>query len=271
MNDLFKLLHIRPDLPARTVLKHLAYEPGPNALNHVTRKTLIACTSRSGSTLVQESLGRYGMNFEEYFNVRLAPKQAVELGLAKTTRDYGNFLARTAVANDHFGVKGTYVAFVFLWYLNEFPQLRSSWRFIHLRRRNVIRQAISMSIVAVTDQWNSERLARKSVGAQDYSFDDIMARVETVLNESQTLERCFTLLGIEPYRLFYEDFVADIPGQTEMIAKFLDVDVARFPAARLHVPRLKVQATEINDAWEARFRADLAARLGGAPQAPATG
>lgn len=258
--DLLSFIKIKPGIPERTVFKHLKYDDGPNELANVPHKTLIACTARSGSSLLQVCLERYGLNVQEFFNVEGLAKQVAQSGEAKTIREYADYLARKATANGHFAAKGAYPAFLFLYYLGEAPALRTKWKVVFLRRRNIIRQAISMKIAAVTQQWTADMPARASVSIEDYSFDDIANYAEVVFAENQIWERIFGLLDLNPYRIFYEHFTTDIDVQTERVAKFIGIDTDAFPGAREQALRLKVQSTDINAEWERRFRKDMLKR-----------
>lgn len=261
MSELLKVLRINPDLPKRTVLKYLQFEPGPHELADVEHKTLIACTARSGSSLLQVALERYGLKCQEFFNVEGLARQLAQSGEARTTRDFANHLARHATTDGRFVVKGAFVSFLFLCYLNEVANLRRSWKVVFLRRRNVVRQAISMSIAAATQQWTFDMPAKGEVAVEDYSFDAIARQLEVVHSENQIWERIFGLFNLAPHRIFYETYTANLNEQTERIAQFAGVDTAKFPDARNHVPRLKSQSTGINDEWERRFRRDVAKKL----------
>ncbi len=258
---LFEALHIEPGLAARTVFRYLAPEGGAHRLRAVKNKALIACTSRSGSTLLAASLERYWVNPQEFFNPEEQVKRAALAGEARTLREYANLLAQSAVSGGWFVTKGAIESFLFLCYLGEFPERSRDWKVIFLRRRNAIRQAVSMEIVARTQAWNVRQKPKSRVKPAEYSFDALSKRLEYILSANDKWERVFALLGIAPHRLFFEDLVANLAGETERAARYLGIDVGKFPAARRHVPWPKPQATSLNAQWERRFRQDLAKRM----------
>src|ERR1700742_1537787 len=88
--ELLNLIRIRPSTLERTVFKYLKHDGAPNELSKVPHKTLIACTSRSGSTMLQSWLQRYGLDAQEFFNTEVAVKTAAALNRAKTLSEYAN-------------------------------------------------------------------------------------------------------------------------------------------------------------------------------------
>lgn len=261
MAGLLEFLRVNPKTVENTVFKYLTYETGPHELAKVKHKGLIACTSRTGSSLLQVSLERYGLNAQEFFNPEGPPRRAFERKEALSIRDFANFLAQTAVRRDWFIAKGALNSLLYLYYLDEVPERSVNWKFIFLRRRNVVRQAISMSVATATDQWTGKMPAKGEIRMSDYCFEKLCTNIESICVQNDKWERAFGFLGIEPYRLFYEDFISDLVQQTELIAKFLGVDVGAFPNAQQHVPWLESQSTDLNVEWERRFRQEFTAQV----------
>jgi LPS sulfotransferase NodH len=258
---LFEYLDIAPAGVARTTFKYLRSDGGPHRLRGVRNKALIACTSRSGSTLLAASLERYGLDAQEFFNPEGPVKQAVYAGSARSLRDYANLLAQTAVKGGWFVTKGALDSFFSLCYLREFPERSADWKIVLLRRRNVIRQAVSMEVAAKTQQWNSRQPKLDVARPADYSFDSLEKRLEYILATNEKWERAVSVLGIEPHRLFFEDLIADVTGETKKVARYLGIDVESFPQAGDHAPWPKPQSTPLNTLWENRFRRDLSKRI----------
>jgi LPS sulfotransferase NodH len=261
MTDFLEYIRVNPKSLEQTVFRYLKHEDGPNELRGIGHKALIACTSRTGSSLLQVSLERYGLDAQEFFNPEGPPKRAFDSGSAKTIRDYATLLAHTAVSGDWFVAKGALNSILYLYYFGEVPEFGSEWKFVFLRRQNVVRQAISMEIATATKQWTAKMPSQREIRLEDYSFDKLHKSVESIFAQNDRWERAFGYLGIEPYRLFYEDLTADVAGQTESVAKFLRIDVEKFPAASSYTPWIEQQSTELNVEWENRFRRELAAGI----------
>jgi LPS sulfotransferase NodH len=266
---LLQYLDIDPRPVERVVFRYLRRDDGPHRLRAVKNKALIACTSRSGSTLLAACLERYGLDAQEFFNPEEQVKQAVYAGDAATLRDYANHLADTAVRNGWFIAKGALATFYFLFYLRELPEQTARWKIVYLRRRNIIRQAVSMEIAARTQQWNVRQPVLGVVRPGDYSFDTLLKHLEYIVSAHAAWQRIFAYLGMDPCWVFFEDLVADTNGEAERIARHLGIDLRRFPRARAHTPWPRPQSTALNENWENRFRRELAKRIaGGAASEP---
>lgn len=261
MTNLLDFLKVNQRSAKLNVFKYLAYDTGSHELRNVPHKALIACTSRTGSSLLQVALERYGLDAGEHLNPEGPPKRAFETGKAATIVEYASLLAQTAAPAGRFVVKGALYSLLYLYFLGEMPEFVSDWKFIFLRRRNVVRQAISMHIAQITNQWTAAMPAKRSVLPADYRFDELNRLLDSIFAQNDKWERAFGYLGIEPLRIFYEDAMSDLPHYTEMIAEFMGIDTHSFPQAREHTPWLKQQSTDLNYEWEARFREDLTARI----------
>jgi hypothetical protein len=262
MADLLEFLKIHPKAARDGVFNHLKYEDGPHALRQVPRKALIACTSRTGSSLLQVALERYNLRIQEYFNPEGPPKRAYESGRVLSIRDYADFLAETAVSDDFFVAKGAINSILYLYYLREVPEFSAEWKIVFLRRRNVVRQAISMQIAELSGQWTHVMSAKRAILPDEYSFVGLNRYLQAILVQNDKWERAFAYLCLEPYRLFYEDMIADLDASVQDVATFLGVDVHKFPCAGQHMPWLRSQSTELNTDWEQRFEKDLRSCLG---------
>jgi LPS sulfotransferase NodH len=260
-SSLFEAVGIAPETARQIIFKYLDYASGPNGLRNVRNKALIACTSRTGSTLLCAQLQMLGIDAQEYFNLELAVRDASFAGDAHTIREYADNLAKTAVLNKWFVTKGALETFLFLCYLGEFPEHSAEWKFVYLRRRNLIRQSISMEIASRTQQWHARLLPRDVIGPADYSFESLWKHMQYILSANAQWERVFTLLGISPHRVLFEDFVADASTEMRSVAKYLGVSTAKPSAAKPAVLLPLSQSTSLNDHWERRFRQELSNRL----------
>lgn len=219
---------------------------------------MIACTARSGSSLVQVCLEHYGIDPQEWLNPESAIKSAVQSGEASTLTQYGDYLARNTTSG-RLDLKGPLPALLFLHEIHEIPERNDAWRFIFLRRRNVIQQAISSRIAIQTGQWDSDMPKQGEISDDDYSFEELSKHVTAFIQQNANLEKAFAFMGIEPLRIYYEDFIEDVPRHTWELAKFVGLDV---PAEPIEIkPRIARQFTDLNARWESRFREEMAMAL----------
>lgn len=229
---------------------------GGRPLDGLSHRYLIACTSRSGSSVLSVALERYGLSFQEYLNVRGFMERVIREQGMRSTRQFARHLIDNHAPNRTLAIKAAYAAVPFLYLLGEFPDHVDDWRIVFLTRRNTIRQAISRRIAALTGQWTQLIPARREVTDGDYDFAALVQALSSIHTENARWERLFALLGIEPCRIVYEDFTKDEAGVAERIALFLGVDLAAYPEARRHEVWIQPQTTDLNLRWEERFRAE---------------
>jgi len=254
MADLAQFLKLQPNIYEQTICKYLAKDHGRTALSKLARGSVIACTARSGSSLVQVCLEHYGAQSQEWLNTEGEIRRAFDAGKAKTLREYADYLAAEA-KGDRLDIKGPLPVLLFLYQMHEVPERKARWRFVFLRRKNLVEQAISSRIAAKTGRWTSGMPAHEEVTDDDYSFDEIMKGVQGFANVNEQWERAFALLDIEPLRLYYEDFCKDMATHTWRIAKFIGLETPDKPLPIQ--PRIERQATDLNSRWETRFRDEL--------------
>lgn len=133
-----------------------------------------------------------------------------------------------------------------------FPHVRYVW----LTRRDKERQAVSFYIAARTGTWWVVDGARQSVPeAPAPDFDPhCIARFQRALTDHDAKwQAFFEGNGIAPLVVYYEDLLADYPGQ---IAKVLNaLGIERADQIVIPPPRLKRQSDARNEDWLARYAA----------------
>jgi trehalose 2-sulfotransferase len=230
---------------------------------------LICATQRSGSTLLCKALARTGVagRPEEYFEA------LPHTGLPAQPRDYlpqldllplrqgpplPPFAERLAEAvrlgttpNGVFGVKvmWSYFAPVRDDLLAALPEPR----FVFVRRRDRLRQAISLWRAIQTQQWNADDRAAGEPVYSRAAIDQLQARLA---DEEAAWERW--LAGRDALALVYED-LAERPA--DAVAAVLDHLGLDAPAGREAEPPLRRQADALSDEWVRRHGAQPAAGL----------
>jgi hypothetical protein len=242
------------------VLTPLRFEPAAGVLADVPTKALIACTARSGSSLMSAALQRYDLAFEEYLNPEGYVRRVAAEQPGASVNDFARRLKTDATRNGVLTIKSSPLAILYLAAMGEIPDRIGEWKIVFLRRRNVVRQAVSGYIAEKTGAWTSSMAATGTVSEADYAFGRILSVMDTYVANNERWERFFGLFGIEPLRVFYEDYVADLAGGTEQVARYIGVDVGAFPNAHAHQPQLESQSTPLNKIWEERFREDVLSR-----------
>lgn len=125
--------------------------------------------------------------------------------------------------------------------------------FVFTQRQSALAQAVSWAIAYQTDRWKSTDpdLGR----ASSYDFSLVDALYQSVLADNFGWETWFTLNGIEPLRLVYEDLIAD-PGRTvRRTFEFLGLPA---PADLPFGTHIEKQGTTLNQIWCDRYLEDKA-------------
>ncbi len=129
---------------------------------------------------------------------------------------------------------------------------------VYLRRRDLLGQAISFAIATQTDHWVSWRHPEQTREPQ-YDAGLIARLLDRLVEWESYWRRHFALSGVTPLELDYEA-VAAAP---RLVLADLRQRLGLPPSAAIGQPSerrqpARVQRTSRNDAWRARFLADLA-------------
>ena len=258
---LYRILGLPSSRIEQGILGSLEFEKCQDAFDSLAGKYLIACTARSGSTLLSAAMQRYGLEFGEYLLLGEFVANAKREQGIQTTKDLAMLLSTRMSPEARLAVKAAYPDIPLLFLFGEFPVNISKWKFVFLTRRNLVRQAISGRIAEITGSWTSAAKPTQEVAEEDYDFQTILNILEAYANENRLWERFFNIFSIEPLRIEFESLVAELDITAETVAVHFGLDISKFPQARHHMPWPKKQTTTINRIWEERFRSD-ALRLG---------
>lgn len=127
--------------------------------------------------------------------------------------------------------------------------LQADWKFILLRRRDILGQALSWSRASQTGAWMSWLPAN---GEAVYNRQQIQRCMELASNHTASWEQFLAERGLVPLELVYEDVAASPVTALEKVSEFLstplphDLDLGR-------IVQTKVQRTSSTDAWRERF------------------
>lgn len=126
-------------------------------------------------------------------------------------------------------------------------------RFVHLRRTDVVAQAVSWARAEQTHFWHPGE--EVTPGGQDPNFDrHLIGRLAETIDENEAgWKAWFEREGVTPHEIEYQDLAADPIGVTRGVLDFLGLEL---PADRTIVVRHRRQADDLNADWIARFRSD---------------
>ncbi|WJS85329.1 Stf0 family sulfotransferase [Paracoccus sp. TOH] len=266
MSDFLKEAREIVGLPEPAVVRNmpasLAFDQPGHGFQDGLMKSAILCTARSGSSLLSIAMEAYGFRFREYLNAGDLLKKVVVDAAIKYTSELAQPFEQFATQDGRMSIKMPPLGLVFLFMMGEFPKNLDQWRFVYLRRENLVRQAISGAVARKTGQWTHVMAARAEVSDDDYSFDEILRILNSANQENRMIERFIGLLGLPVYNVVYEEFVKNQKPVLAEIAAFFGCDLNDYPEAAQHEPWIERQSTDLNARWEDRFREDLLKRLG---------
>ncbi|MGH2511744.1 MAG: Stf0 family sulfotransferase, partial [Candidatus Limnocylindrales bacterium] len=124
--------------------------------------------------------------------------------------------------------------------------------FVHLRRRDVVAQAVSWAKALQTRYWHPGEAVQP--GGQDPHCDEeLIGRLVAAIEKFETdWARWFAAHSIAPHEVVYEELAADPLGTAQRMLDHLGLDL---PTGRQLVIGHRRQADHVNADWAAKFRA----------------
>ena len=137
------------------------------------------------------------------------------------------------------------------------PAMFGTCRIIFIQRRNVLRQAVSLSIAHQTHKWSSRQTGNGAMPIYDAkAIADIMQSIERA---NAMMSRLCEALGLHYTTLYYEDLLRDPNGTVQQ--KLLEVGVDCTPLS-LAEPAIRRQSDHVNEDYVTRMRTYLRDDLG---------
>jgi len=133
---------------------------------------------------------------------------------------------------------------------------------VYLRRRDVIRQGISLYFAEQTGSWISGKQPTR-LGPMEVEYDHaaIEQKVARMERFNSLLQRFLHVHRLDHLTVWYEDFVADNDGEAGRILAHLGLEAFDGPLSDRRP--FEVQATRRNDEFYERFLEDERLRLRG--------
>lgn len=124
-------------------------------------------------------------------------------------------------------------------------------RFVHLRRRDVVAQAVSWAKSLQTHFWHPGEAV--APGGQDPHYDEeLIGRLVATIERSEAdWTVWFASHGIVPCEVTYEELAADPPRTAQKVLDYLGLNV---PPDRQLVVGHRRQADQLNADWITRFK-----------------
>lgn len=124
--------------------------------------------------------------------------------------------------------------------------------FVHLRRRDVVAQAVSWAKALQTHFWHPGEAVEPG-GHEPHYDEELIDRLVEKIDEFEA-DWCawFTAHSIVPHQVAYEDLAADPLGTARLALDFLGLHL---PPERELTTEHRRQADRVNAEWTARFQA----------------
>jgi LPS sulfotransferase NodH len=240
----------------------------------VTTSYFIATMPRSGGHLLCEALERTGLAGlpTEYFEPDTERTWHESLGASGDADYFRKVLARRSTPNGVFGNKIIWPQFELLKprlrpiHGNDLPDLEllkcafPDLRFIWLKRRDKVRQAVSYYKAIWTEVWHwvgeDRKLGRPAPPKAPprpvpFAFQHIDNYFYYFTESEEKWGRYFARLGIEPFEVVYEDFTRAYESTVVDVLRYLNIDV---PAdMKIWPPRLQKLGDTTTDDWVERY------------------
>ncbi|WP_374449737.1 Stf0 family sulfotransferase [Stella sp.] len=228
------------------------------------RPYVIAESPRSGSQLLADLLWRTGRMGSpgEYLNAQYTiPALLQRFGVGPLEAPGGmeaylRALARHRTSpNGVFGLKTHFIQLRPHVEDRSVRRLLRRSRFVWLRRRDVLGQAISYLVALRSGRWRQLRGAARRPHHSEFSARTIDRAIATVAGDDRLWEVAFDANGVTPLVVWYEDLVADPDPPCRAICAMMGVEPPQ--PFRLADSPLERQADPVKAEWRARFRDQL--------------
>ena len=209
---------------------------------------VIAFTNRSGSNYLAElmrSTGRLA-GLGEALNAETVARRCEEWGV----RDFPGYFK--ALAERHevpFGVKASWDQLLMLLRCR-IHEMHDGRRIVHIRRRDVLGQAISREIAWQTGKWTSLTPVETTVTPR-YDADRITRQVAAIQREEALFPLIFEAFGLTVTEVAYEDLVR---RPMPVLRRTMQEIGHPCPDWRPSPTRIGKQADATNDAFRAAYR-----------------
>jgi LPS sulfotransferase NodH len=219
-----------------------------------TETVVICFTNRSGSNLLAEGIEKNSNAAlgGEYFNHPMVANFCRK----KNISSFSEYCIRLQkhllrMKKKHiFCTKLGQVQLHFLTKMKVLPYLLPNPKFVLIKRKDILGQAVSFSIANQTSKWKSgqEGTGKRAV----FKEADIIKRVEVLVKANASFEQYFALTGEECVQVYYEDLVDNFSGTLSKVIADLGLDLVATPD--YSAVSLKRQRTSINQEFFDRVR-----------------
>jgi LPS sulfotransferase NodH len=218
----------------------------------------IAMTARSGSTMLCsliEKLGYCGIP-DEYLNPRGPFQENHSKYGGASFKEYLENIYNHVNSNcNMLGIKTAFLDFypAANYFSEEFNEFS---KFIYLTRNNLYAQAVSLWSAEKSKLWHSFDGTRSTISSSQYNYDEISMCLKQLINERVKWEAYFSLYGIIPHRMTYEDLCSNQDSALNSLVEFLGLQIPREKLLNI-TPSTTALATYIQNDIACKFQKEF--------------
>jgi LPS sulfotransferase NodH len=197
----------------------------------------ICFTNRSGSSFLCEALSSSGdlPHAKEHFNHRTVAGILEREQEIRTFPDYCRWLIEQHAMNGNFSVKTSAKQLFLLCRSGMIPAVFTNNRFIFIRRRDLLAQAISLADAQRSGAWKGA--PNPDDQARDINVKELVLKTSGLATSNALFDAFFALNDVHPFTIYYEDLVADPEGTIASISAWLERPRLRFAAENVTVSK----------------------------------
>jgi len=223
-------------------------------VNNPSKTLIIASTGRCGSHMLGHALHKtnsFGFPLE-YTNPGNVTEWKRRLRKENLNELIKEIQQRRTSTNGVFGIK---IHYSHISQFKGFHCLKETFPnayFILLTRKDVLKQAVSLSIAKQTGQWiNNQKPVNND---PQYNFKDIDHCIRKTIRENSSWKYILAANGCNFIEMDFDFVRFNLRDSIKKIATFMDVEINPETIPNQHVT--KQQSSTINAEWEKKFLAD---------------
>src|SRR4051794_739295 len=212
---------------------------------------MVCSLPRSGSSVLCDVLAATGLAGAptEYFEETQMPIFSEIWGTTTLDEYLDALVAKKTSPNGVFGIKALYDQFETVLGRRLPRSIFPNLRYVYVKRRDRIRQAVSLSRALQTEQWASVQPRGKEASYNPAQIREALGWIE---RDERSWERFFEEEGVSPLRLEYETFIPHLDEVVAHVLAFLGIPVPdSFSPPR---PSLAKQADQLSEEWVRRYQ-----------------
>lgn len=240
--------HLSGSQYERFIYERFGHQPRPRFASPIASTGIILCfVNRSGSNYLAECLASTGdwPHAREFFlesNLLHHQKKSAKLS------DIFEEIVLKHTLNGHFATKLGFAQLVLFDSLGFLDAAFETTKFIYLKRKDVLGQAISLEVASQSKQWKPADTEAKAHSLQ-YSRKRITNKLLGIQRKYENFEDFYARAKLKPLTIHFEDLI-DRPADT---ANALGLFLGHPLSFNLKQVGKKSHFTSIKEEWKLRF------------------